>query len=60
MLKIYGSMMCPDCVQCRKDLDKAGVEYEFLDFSKETKNLKEFLKMSLHKLLFPLYQVTLK
>ena len=31
MLKIYGSMLCPDCVQIRKDLDKAGVEYEYLD-----------------------------
>ena len=30
MLKIYGSMLCPDCVQCRADLDKAGVAYEKL------------------------------
>lgn len=44
MLKIYGSMMCPDCVKCREDLDKAGVEYEYLDFSDSLKNLKEFLK----------------
>lgn len=43
MLKIYGSMFCPDCVQCREDLDKAGVEYEYLDFSDSLKNLKEFL-----------------
>ena len=45
MLKIYGSMLCPDCVQCREDLDKAGVEYEFLDFGESLKNLKEFLKL---------------
>ena len=43
MLKIYGSMLCPDCVQCRKDLDKAGVEYQYLDFSETLLNLKEFL-----------------
>ena len=43
MIKIYGSMLCPDCVQCRKDLDEAGVEYEYLDFSENLKNLKEFL-----------------
>lgn len=43
MLKIYGSMQCPDCVQCRADLDKAGVEYEYLDFSENLRNLKEFL-----------------
>ena len=45
MLKIYGSMLCPDCVECRADLDKAGVEYEYLDFSDNLKNLKEFLKI---------------
>lgn len=45
MLKIYGMMICPDCVECRADLDKAGVEYTFLDFASETKNLKEFLKL---------------
>ena len=45
MLKIYGSMLCPDCVECRADLDKAGVEYEYLDFSDSLKNLKEFLKI---------------
>lgn len=45
MLKIYGSMLCPDCVKCRDALDKAGVEYEFRDFSESLKNLKEFLKL---------------
>ena len=43
MLKIYGSMLCPDCVQCRADLDKAGVAYEYLDFSESLLHLKEFL-----------------
>ena len=43
MLKIYGSMLCKDCVACREDLDRAGVEYVFLDFSEDLKNLKEFL-----------------
>lgn len=45
MIKIYGSMLCPDCVQCRKDLDEAGTVYEYLDFSADLKNLKEFLKI---------------
>lgn len=45
MLKIYGSMLCPDCVECRKDLEKAGVEYVFLDFAESLKNLKAFLKI---------------
>ena len=43
MLKIYGSMLCPDCVRCREDLDRAGVSYEYLDFSENLRNLKEFL-----------------
>lgn len=45
MLKIYGSMLCKDCVQCREELDKAGVAYLYLDFSDELKNLKEFLAL---------------
>lgn len=45
MLKIYGSMQCPDCVKCREDLDRAGVAYEYLDFSDNLRNLKEFLHM---------------
>lgn len=43
MLKIYGSMLCPDCVKCREDLDRAQVEYQYLDFFDQLKNLKEFL-----------------
>lgn len=45
MLKIYGMMLCPDCVECCADLDKAGISYAFLDFSSEVRNLKEFLKI---------------
>lgn len=43
MLKIYGSMLCPDCVQCRQELDRAGVAYEYLDFADNLANLKAFL-----------------
>lgn len=45
MLKIYGSMLCKDCIQCREDLDRAGQRYEFLDFGRGLVNLKEFLKL---------------
>lgn len=45
MLTIYGSMLCKDCVQCREDLDKAGVDYNYLDFSQDLGNLKQFLKL---------------
>lgn len=43
MIKIYGSMLCKDCVQCREELDKAGVAYAYLDFSENLLALKEFL-----------------
>ena len=45
MLTIYGSMMCPDCVECRKDLDAAGVAYTYLDFADDLRNLKAFLAL---------------
>lgn len=45
MIKIYGSMLCKDCVQCREDLDKAGTSYEYLDFAENLLHLKEFLAL---------------
>lgn len=45
MIRIYGSMLCKDCVQCCKELDEAKVPYEFLDFSEELGNLKTFLSI---------------
>ena len=45
MLKIYGSMLCPDCVRCREELDAAGIASEYLDFAQDLRNLKEFLKL---------------
>ena len=45
MIKIYGSMLCPDCVKCREDLDQAGIAYEYLDFAEDLRHLKEFLKI---------------
>ena len=43
MIKIYGSMLCKDCVQCREELEKCGVSYEYLDFADDLMHLKEFL-----------------
>ena len=45
MIQIYGSMLCKDCVQCREELDAAGVAYEYLDFADDLKNLKAFLAL---------------
>ncbi len=45
MLKVYGSEMCPDCIECKYNLEKNGIEYENIDITKELKNLKAFLKL---------------
>lgn len=43
MLIIYGTDQCPDCVNCKADLDQAGVAYEYRDISGNLLYLKEFL-----------------
>lgn len=45
MLKIYGSLLCPDCVRCKEELTAAGVGFEYHDFADGIVNLKEFLKL---------------
>ena len=45
MLKVYGMKICPDTVECCEALNRARVEYEFLDFAEKTANLKAFLKL---------------
>lgn len=42
---IYGSMLCPDCVECCKKLDASGTPYTFCEFSEDLANLKTFLKL---------------
>lgn len=45
MLKVYGSEMCPDCIECKYNLDKNNIEYENIDITKNLRSLKEFLKL---------------
>lgn len=45
MLTIYGTMLCKDCVACRKAYDQAGIAYEYLDFAEDIAHLKAFLKI---------------
>lgn len=45
MLKIFGSEQCPDCINCKRDLDAAGVEYLYLNISENLLFLKKFLKL---------------
>ncbi|MBQ4289523.1 MAG: glutaredoxin [Clostridia bacterium] len=43
MFKIYGSKMCPDCINVKYNFDKYGIEYEFIDINESLRNLKVFL-----------------
>lgn len=45
MLKIYGSMMCGDCVACVEEFGKAGIQFQFCDFKDSLDYLKEFLRL---------------
>ena len=42
-MKIYGSPMCPDCVEVKRNFDHYGIEYDFIDINESLSNLKEFL-----------------
>lgn len=43
MIKIYGTDQCRYCIACKKDLDDAGIVYEYKDIQKELAVLKEFM-----------------
>lgn len=45
MLKIYGTRLCPDCVECLAAFDKAGISYTFCEFESDLSFLREFLKL---------------
>lgn len=57
MLKIYGSMLCPDCVKCCEELKNAQVDFIYCDFADNLLHLKEFLKLrDDHQLFDPVRQ----
>ncbi len=43
MFKVYGSIKCPDCINCKANFDEYKIEYEFIDVLDSLKNLKKFL-----------------
>ena len=44
-MKLYGTMLCPDCPPIKELLEKKGIEYEFLNITEDLIILKEFLKL---------------
>ena len=49
---IYGTDLCPDCVACKADLDKASVAYEYRNITENLKFMKEFLALRDQKSVF--------
>ena len=43
MLKVYGSKLCPDCVELEKAFQAENIEYEYHDITGDLKELKAFL-----------------
>ena len=45
MPKVYGSTLCPDCVEAKEYFEKVNYKYEFVNITESMKNLKEFLSL---------------
>ena len=45
MLKIYGSPLCPGCVKCKEELEKAGVPFVYMDITANLRFMKMFLAL---------------
>lgn len=44
-LIVYGTNVCPDCVEAIQKLDERKADYVYLEFSNNMQNLKRFLKL---------------
>ena len=45
MLKVYGSDLCKDCLECKALLDNAGVKYAYCSITENLANMKAFLSI---------------
>ena len=43
MITIYGSEMCPNCIECKRNFDFYKIPYKYIDINQSLKNLKDFL-----------------
>lgn len=43
MSKMYGSMLCQDCLEAKEYFEKISYKYEFVNITESMENLKEFL-----------------
>lgn len=45
MLKVYGSYICVECREMRDYFEKENIQFELVDITLNTANLKEFLRL---------------
>jgi len=45
MYIIYGSNLCPDCIEAKRNFDEYKIDYKFIDILSSLSSLKEFLKL---------------
>ncbi len=45
MIKVYGSSLCPDCINFEHNLTKNNLEYEYVNIHESMANLKSFLRL---------------
>lgn len=43
MLKMYGTDLCPDCIEAKAHLDSLEIPYEYISITENMPNMKEFL-----------------
>lgn len=44
-MKLYGSVLCPDCVDAFEILKEKDIAYDYVDINESMQTLKEFLKL---------------
>lgn len=44
-MKLYGTLLCPDCPPVISALKSAGIEFEFVNIMENIQGLKEFLQL---------------
>lgn len=45
MLTMYGTPLCPDCVEAEAALKAKKIPFDYIDITESTANLKAFLKL---------------
>ncbi len=45
MLTMYGTPLCPDCVEAEAVLKAKKIPFDYVDITESTANLKAFLKL---------------